>query len=85
MSPGSWAHCPLSAHDVEISTFPNSVGAIRKRWFTFEGPDRLSLRVDTPELTSGVVEGTLVWERVKKQDIVPEPFNPPRQARDRPN
>ena len=45
---------------------PNFVGRARKRWFTFEGPNRVSLRIDTPELTSPVVESILTWERVVK-------------------
>jgi hypothetical protein len=53
-------------HHVELDKVPNSVGLIRKRWFTFQGPNRLSLRIDTPELTPPVVESTLVWERVEK-------------------
>ncbi len=53
-------------HHVVIDKVPNSVGISRKRWFTFQGPNRLSLRIDTPELTSPIVEDTLVWERVQK-------------------
>ena len=53
-------------HHVEIERVPNIVGRNRKRWFTFEGPNRLALRVDTPELTKPVVEDALVWERVQK-------------------
>ena len=53
-------------HHVEIERVPNMVGRVRKRWFTFQGPNRVSLRIDTPELTSNVVEDTLIWERVEK-------------------
>jgi hypothetical protein len=53
-------------HHVEIEKTPNIVGRTRKRWFTFEGPDRLSLRVDRPELAPGVAESILTWERVRK-------------------
>ena len=55
-------------HHVEIERSPNYVGRDRKRWFTFEGPDRVRLRIDPPELVAlaPVTESTLVWERVKK-------------------
>ena len=33
---------------------------------TFQGKNRMSLRIDTPELTAPVVESTLIWERVMK-------------------
>lgn len=51
-------------HYVEIDKSPNNVGRTRKRWFTFEGPNRVALRIDTPELTAPIVESTLIWERV---------------------
>jgi len=53
-------------HHVEIEKVPNIVGRTRKRWFTFQGPDRIALRVDPPELAPGVTESTLTWERVRK-------------------
>jgi len=53
-------------HHVEIEKSPNVVGRTRKRWFTFQGPNRLMLRVDPPENNAPVVEDTLVWERVQK-------------------
>jgi hypothetical protein len=53
-------------HHVEIEKTPNIVGRTRKRWFTFEGPDRISLRVDRAELAPGVAESILTWERVRK-------------------
>ena len=53
-------------HHVEIEKTPNIVGRTRKRWFTFEGPDRISLRVDRAELAPGVADSTLTWERVKR-------------------
>jgi hypothetical protein len=43
------------------------IGRTRKRWFTFQGPDRVALRMDPSELSPPVVESTLVWERVRKQ------------------
>jgi len=53
-------------HHVDVDKVPNNVGRIRKRWFTFQGRDRVSLRIDTPELNPPVVESTLTWERVTK-------------------
>jgi Lipocalin-like domain len=53
-------------HHVEVERIPNFVGRARKRWFTFQGQNRVSLRIDTPELTSPVVESILTWERVVK-------------------
>ena len=53
-------------HRVEIERVPNNVGMIRKRWFTFHSPDRVSLRVDEPELIPPIVENVLTWERVTK-------------------
>jgi hypothetical protein len=51
---------------VELDKSPNFVGRTRKRWFTFEGPNRVALRIDTAELTAPVVESTLIWERVSQ-------------------
>jgi hypothetical protein len=53
-------------HHVEIDKSPNLVGRTRKRWFTFQAPNRVALRIDTPELVAPVVESTLIWERVEK-------------------
>ena len=53
-------------HHVEIERSPNLVGMARKRWFTFQGPNRVSLRIDTPELNAPILESTLIWERVVK-------------------
>ena len=53
-------------HRVEVDRIPNMVGATRKRWFTFEGPDRVVLTVDPAENTPPVVETRLTWERVPK-------------------
>jgi len=54
-------------HHVEIDKSPNMIGRTRKRWFTFQGPNRVALRMDPSELTAPVVESTLLWERVQKQ------------------
>jgi hypothetical protein len=50
----------------EIDQNPNGIGSVHKRWFAFQGPDRLSLRIDSAELNAPVVEDTLIWERVVK-------------------
>jgi len=49
----------------EMDQNPNAVGKVTKRWYTFLGNNRMSLRIDTPELNPPVVENTLIWERVK--------------------
>ena len=50
----------------EIDQNPNGIGSAHKRWFVFQGPDRLSLKIDSAELNAPVVEDTLIWERVVK-------------------
>jgi len=50
----------------EINQTPNAVGRATKRWYTFQGTNRMSLRIDPPELNPPVVENTLIWERVAK-------------------
>ena len=51
-------------HHVEIEKNPALIGRPRKRWYKFEGPNRVSLRVDPAELAKGTVDSTLIWERV---------------------
>jgi adenosylhomocysteine nucleosidase len=51
-------------HRVDVEKSPLNVGLTRKRWFTFEGPDRLVLRVDPAEIGPATAESRLVWERV---------------------
>jgi len=53
-------------HHVDVEKSPASVGIARKRWFRFEGPNRLTLRVDPPENAAGIVESVLEWERVSR-------------------
>jgi hypothetical protein len=53
-------------HHVELDKSPNVVGRERKRWFRFEGPNRLVLKIDAAELGQGLAESTLTWERVTK-------------------
>jgi hypothetical protein len=50
---------------LEIDKSPNMVGSTRKRWFTFEGPNRVALRIDPSENSLPVVESNLIWERVQ--------------------
>ena len=50
----------------DINQNPNAVGRVTRRWFSFEGADRMTLRVDDAELTKPVVETLFIWERVKK-------------------
>ena len=50
----------------EINQTPNAVGSATKRWYAFQGPDHMSLRVDASELNRPVVESTFIWERVMK-------------------
>jgi len=52
-------------HHVDIARTPNAVGIDRKRWFQFDGPDRLHLRVDPTENVAPLIESSLVWERIK--------------------
>jgi hypothetical protein len=52
-------------HHVEIERIPNDVGMTRKRWFTFEGSNRMSLRIDRSELDPPTVETILIFERVR--------------------
>jgi len=54
------------ARKYEINQDPNAVGKATKRWYTFQGKNRLTLRVDAPELNPPVVDNTLIWERVGK-------------------
>lgn len=51
-------------HHVEIGRQPNAVGTDRKRWFVFDGSDRLTLRVNADELVPPMIDNFLVWERV---------------------
>ena len=50
----------------ELHNNPNAVGRVTKRWYTFQGTNRMSLRIDSQELSPPVVESTLIWERVVK-------------------
>ncbi len=50
----------------DINQTPNAVGRTTTRWYTFDGPDKLTLRVDAAELGAQVRESLFVWERVGK-------------------
>jgi hypothetical protein len=50
----------------EMNQTPNAVGKATRRWYTFQGTNRMSLRVDDAELNAPVVESTFIWERVVK-------------------
>ena len=50
----------------DINQNPNAVGRATRRWYSFQGPDRLTLRVDAAELRQPIVETLFIWERVTK-------------------
>ena len=50
----------------DINQNPNAVGRATRRWFSFQGPNQLTLRVDEAELNKPVVETLFIWERVTK-------------------
>ncbi len=50
----------------DINQNPNAVGKTTRRWYSFQGSDRMTLRVDAAELTKPVVETLFIWERVTK-------------------
>jgi len=52
-------------HHVQFDKSPNAAGTDRKRFFTLEG-NRLILKIDPKENPGGVVENTIIWERVAK-------------------
>jgi hypothetical protein len=51
--------------DLDIN--PRTVGVVRKRWFTFDGPDRLKLTIDAAERQANLQDSSLVWERVRSR------------------
>ena len=50
----------------DINQNPNAVGRATRRWYSFQGSDRMTLRVDQAELAKPVVERLFIWERVKE-------------------
>ena len=53
-------------HHVEMEKSPNAVGITRKRFFAFNGPDQIVLRVDPLELAPPRTGVTVVWDRVTR-------------------
>lgn len=52
-------------HHLDLARSQNAVGEKLKRWFSFEGDDRLLLRVEPSENKPPLVESRLVWKRVQ--------------------
>ncbi len=51
--------------DLDIN--PRTVGTVRKRWFAFDGPDRLKLTIDAAERQANLQDSSLIWERVRSK------------------
>ena len=51
--------------DLDIN--PRTVGVVRKRWFAFDGPDRLKLTIDAVERQANLQDSSLIWERVRNK------------------
>ncbi len=51
--------------DLDIN--PRTVGIVRKRWFTFDGPDHLKLTIDAAERGANLQDSSLIWERVRSR------------------
>ena len=52
-------------HHVEVALIPNRVGRDLKRFYSFEGPDRLVLRPPVFVRDGRRIQRSLVWERVE--------------------
>lgn len=50
----------------DINQNPGAVGRATRRWYSFQGSDRMTLRVDDAELAKPVVESLFAWQRVTK-------------------
>ncbi|HEX4346635.1 MAG TPA: lipocalin-like domain-containing protein [Vicinamibacterales bacterium] len=48
----------------DLDLNPRTVGIVRKRWFTFDGPDRLKLTIDPAERGT-LQDSSLIWERAR--------------------
>jgi adenosylhomocysteine nucleosidase len=61
-------HAPegFVVHHVDIEKTPSAIGIHRKRWFVFEGANRLVLRIDAAENGPAISESRLTWERVTR-------------------
>jgi hypothetical protein len=55
----------IYTEDLDIN--PRTVGIVRKRWFTFDGPDRLKLTIDAAERGANLQDSSLIWERVRNK------------------
>ncbi len=50
-------------HNVEVAVRPNLISKPRKRWFTFDGPNRVTLRIDPAELSPPIMEYGTCWSQ----------------------
>ena len=51
----------------DLDLNPRSVGVVRKRWFVFDGSDRLKLTIDAAERSANLQDSSLIWERVRSK------------------
>lgn len=51
----------------DLDLNPRTVGTVRKRWFAFDGSDRLKLTIDAAERAANVQDSSLIWERVRNK------------------
>jgi hypothetical protein len=51
----------------DLNLNPRTVGTVRKRWFAFEGSDRLKLTIDAAERAANLQDSSLIWERVRSK------------------
>lgn len=51
----------------DLDLNPRTVGVVRKRWFAFDGPDRLKLTIDAAERAANLQDSSLIWERVRSK------------------
>jgi len=49
----------------DLDLNPGTVGVVRKRWFAFDGSDRLKLTIDAAERSAALQDSSLIWERVR--------------------
>lgn len=51
----------------DLDLNPRTVGVVRKRWFAFDGSDRLKLTIDPAERQANLQDSSLIWERVRSK------------------
>jgi hypothetical protein len=51
----------------DLDLNPRTVGVVRKRWFSFDGSDRLKLTIDAAERAANLQDSSLIWERVRSK------------------